>query len=429
MDLLEYQAKELFREVGIPVLPAQRIEDPANLKRLQIPYPVVLKSQVHSGGRGKAGGVRFANNTIDAIAAARTIFNLPIQGEYPQVILAEAHYDAQQEFFLAIAIDFRRKRPVLLGSAQGGMDLEEALEQMQQVLVDEEFSPYYARRLALMIGLHGQQMLAVSEVIEKMYQLLVEKDLNSVEINPLGIDANGEIMALDGKIQANDRALGRHLDLVALSKLASEDPAETDSDAVPQLLDWNQEGGNIGLVCNGKNLALATWDLLVLDKGKLAGCAVVAEETGGNLLPDLQTLPPQWNWAEQLKQAIAQLVEDKETEVVLVNLLGCPQVTPAIGEAIASWFQPTSTTTPPKPSSEERLNRPTATVSRSTRSRRTGRNRPPQSSPPQFVVRLAGADLEGMQESLATLPIFLTNDLEAAVRQTIFLAKGNTEKR
>jgi succinyl-CoA synthetase beta subunit len=92
MDLLEYQAKELFREVGIPVLPSQRIDRPTDLKALRIPYPVVLKSQVSVGNRGKAGGIRFVENTIDAIAAARTIFNLPISGEYPQVLLAEANY-------------------------------------------------------------------------------------------------------------------------------------------------------------------------------------------------------------------------------------------------------------------------------------------------------------------------------------------------
>lgn len=99
MDLLEYQAKELFRRVGIPTLPSQTIAEPRQIKQLRIPYPVVLKSQVRAGGRGKAGGVRFVANTIDAIAAARSIFNLSILREYPEVILAEAHYNAEREFF------------------------------------------------------------------------------------------------------------------------------------------------------------------------------------------------------------------------------------------------------------------------------------------------------------------------------------------
>ena len=102
MDLLEYQAKEIFAQVGIPILPSQPIHEPGGLKRLNIPYPIVLKSQVRAGGRGKAGGVKFVANTIDAIAAAHAIFHLPIAGEYPEVILAEARYNPQQEIFLAI---------------------------------------------------------------------------------------------------------------------------------------------------------------------------------------------------------------------------------------------------------------------------------------------------------------------------------------
>ena len=142
MDLLEYQAKELFSRIGIPVLPSQTVKEPRELKQLQIPYPVVLKSQVRAGGRGKAGGIKFVGNTIDAIAAARTIFNLSILGEYPEFILAEAQYDAQKEFFLAIVLDYKLKLPVLLGSAQGGVNVPLLLDNLQQVVVATEFSPF-----------------------------------------------------------------------------------------------------------------------------------------------------------------------------------------------------------------------------------------------------------------------------------------------
>ena len=108
MNLLEYQAKELFQEVGIPVLPSQTLDRASGLKRLQIPYPIVLKSQVPTGGRGQVGGVRFVENTIDAIAAARAIFNLPILGQCPQILLAEARYNVEQELFLAIVLDYQR---------------------------------------------------------------------------------------------------------------------------------------------------------------------------------------------------------------------------------------------------------------------------------------------------------------------------------
>src|SRR4028118_754338 len=227
MDLLEYQAKALFREVGIPVLPSQRIDHPRDLKRLQIPYPVVLKSQVPTGGRGKAGGIRFVENTIDAIAAARTIFNLPILGQYPQVLLAEARYDAEREFYLAVILDYALGRPVLLGSSQGGINVEAVMEHMQRVVVDQEFSPFYARRLALKMGLQGNLIESVSGIVQKMYQLFVQKDLDLVEINPLAISSTGEVMALDGKITVNDHALGRHSELATLaSKIANSNTGQ-----------------------------------------------------------------------------------------------------------------------------------------------------------------------------------------------------------
>ena len=217
MELLEYQAKELFRMVSIPILPSQTIKDSRKIKQLQIPYPVVLKSQVKSGGRGKAGGVRFVANTIDAIAAARTIFNLSILGEYPEVILAEAHYNAEREFFLAIVIDYDLKCPVLLGSAFGGMNVDLLLANLQQVVINTEFSLFHARRLAAKMGLPGELICSVSEIIAKMYRLLQEKDLDLIEINPLGVNKQGKLMALDGKITINDYALARQPIIETLS--------------------------------------------------------------------------------------------------------------------------------------------------------------------------------------------------------------------
>jgi succinyl-CoA synthetase beta subunit len=269
MDLLEYQAKELFREVGIPVLPSQRIDRPTDLKALRIPYPIVLKSQVSVGNRGKAGGIRFVENTIDAIAAARTIFNLPILGEYPKVLLAEAKYNTSQEFYLAIVIDRLACRPVLLGSTDGGMNIHAILNQIQQVVVYEEFSSFYARRLALKMGLQGDLMLAVSEIIEKMYVLMRDQDLDLVEINPLGIDRNGAVMALDGKISVNHYAVGRHPNLkpwqvvdVARNRLGTLSPLFTNI-------------GNISILCSGNGLALAMLDGIAQGGGQVAQCIVV----------------------------------------------------------------------------------------------------------------------------------------------------------
>ena len=269
MDLLEYQAKELFREVGIPVLPSQRIDRPTDLKALRIPYPVVLKSQVSVGNRGKAGGIRFVENTIDAIAAARTIFNLPILGECPKVLLAEAKYNTSQEFYLAIVIDRLACRPVLLGSCDGGMNIHAILNQIHQVVVYEEFSSFYARRLALKMRLQGDLMLAVSEIIEKMYILMRSQDLDLVEITPLGVDRDGAVMALDGKISVNHHAVGRHPNLqpwqvvdVARNRLGTLSPLFTNV-------------GNISILCSGNGLALAMLDGIAQGGGQVAQCIVV----------------------------------------------------------------------------------------------------------------------------------------------------------
>jgi succinyl-CoA synthetase beta subunit len=290
MDLLEYQAKELFRQIGIPVLPSQRIDRPTDLKALRIPYPVVLKSQVSVGNRGKAGGVRFVENTIDAIAAARTIFNLPILGEYPQVLLAEAKYNTSQEFYLAIGIDRLACRPVLLGSIAGGMNINAVIDRIQQVVVYEEFSSFYARRLALKMGLEGELMLAVSDIIEKMYRLMQSQDLDLIEINPLGVDRNGRVMALDGKISVNPHAVGRHqhsiqwqvLDVAKNLPASAYTGSESLALSVPTVERRSKVlsplftgSGNISILCSGTGLALAMLDGIAQGGGEVAKCIVV----------------------------------------------------------------------------------------------------------------------------------------------------------
>ncbi|HEY9747428.1 MAG TPA: ATP-grasp domain-containing protein, partial [Allocoleopsis sp.] len=321
MDLLEYQAKELFREMGIPVLSSQRIDHPKDLKGLKIPYPVVLKSQVRAGGRGKAGGIKFVENTIDAIAAAQTIFNLPIMGEYPEVLLAEAKYDANQEFYLAVAIDPSARRPILLGSQHGGVRLESSLEKMQQVMVDQEFSPFYARRLALKMGLQGALIQSVSAVVEKMYQLFVQRDLDLVEINPLGISIKGEVMALDGKVTANDDALNRHPDLAQLAVKRSQRMKETVAQSagqygrfakLPFLIEM--EGGNIGILCNGAGLTMTTLDLVHQAGGKPANLLNIGRDFYSDRMP--AALP------ERIEQGLELMLRDKSARVILVNLLG-----------------------------------------------------------------------------------------------------------
>ncbi|MBZ8183010.1 ATP-grasp domain-containing protein [Oscillatoria salina] len=419
MELLEYQAKELFRGVGIPVLPSQRIDNPRDIRRLQLDYPIVLKSQVRVGGRGKAGGIRFVENTIDAIAAARTILNLAIAGEYPQVLLAEARYDAQREFFLAVVLDYQLKRPVLLGSIQGGIDVDAVVEKMTKVAIEDEFSPFYARRLASRMGLQGELLQSVSEIIQKMYDLFVFKDLDLVEINPLGVSKDGELMALDGKITVNDYSLGRHPDLISLadseqiSALTSEKILFQPAQSLPLSLKskWVNKAGNVGIISNSVGLALATWDLLCQD-GSVPNCCAIVDD--GEI-------------ATQLELAIAQLSEDiEELQVVLVNILSDSVTATKVGEAIADYLLPDFNETRAS-RSEDRLERPTAVVSRSRRENREPQIKPqPENQPPQFVIRVVGGELDSIRERLTAMPVHWTDSLEEAVNLTVSLSNPET---
>jgi succinyl-CoA synthetase beta subunit len=416
MDLLEYQAKELFRHIGIPVLPSQRIDHPADLKRLEIPYPVVLKSQVPTGGRGRAGGVRFVENTIDAIAAARSIFNLPILGRYPQVLLAESRYDAEQEVYLAVILDYALGRPVLLGSRQGGIDVEAVMAHMQKVVVEQEFSSFYARRLALKMGLQGQLIESVSGIIQKMYQLFLQKDLDLVEINPLAINSRGEVMALDGKISANDSALGRHAELATLASNMPESYPNRVSD-----LSWTDTEGNIGILCNDTCLAAATLDLVYQEKGKPASCLIL----DGYASWDVQAASSP---VQQLQSALKQITEAKGIKVILVNILSSGSASEQVAQVIANYLA-SKCEEGSVIKAAERAERPTGLTSRSHRVHHNGSPTLSKQSVsltqlPHFVIRIVGGKIDSAKERLATIPVHWMDNLDEAVAQAISLANS-----
>lgn len=392
MDLLEYQVKEWFREIGIPVLPSQRIDHPTDLKRLKIRYPVVLKSQVHAGERVKAGGVRVVETTIDAIAAAQTIFNLPIWGELPEVLLAESKYDGQQEFYLAVVLDTAVCRPVLLGCKEADIDWETAGERMQHVVVKQEFSPFYARRLALKMGLQGTLMQSVSSVLEKMYQLFVQKDLDLVEINPLAVNASGQVMALNGKVSINERAMNRHPEIVEMAvKIANRHSSHNSN-----LLDWNglEKHRKIGLLGNGTGSIMATSDLVIDAGGKLGNCLNLRHAFVTDTLPT--------TFCDRLAKGLNILAADTSTEVILINLLGSIPQAEEVVEIIAKFVQYDNSDNVSKIRRESDL--------------------------PRLVVRLAGSDFNVVKELLAKLnrgnALIMVEDLDEAVAEAVRLAKS-----
>ena len=407
MELLEYQAKKLFKMVGIPVLPSQTIRDPRKIKQLQIPYPVVLKSQVSSGGRGKAGGVRFVSNTIDAIAATRTIFNLSILGEYPEVILAEAHYNAVKELFLAVVLDYDRSGPVLLGSAFGGMNVDSLLANLQQVVVESEFSLFYARRLAASMGLSGKLICSVAEIIAKMYRLFSETDLDLIEINPLGINERGELMALDGKISINDNALARQPILDSLSFSQQQQQANyhnllrTNKDFSQiswRWLDWHDSTGQVAIICNSFDSALLTWDLFKQGRATPA-CALLIENSLTKEVDDLSL------YSQKLLEALIEIENVAGIKAILVNIWETDAVNRQILETINDYC--TSRTVSIEPT--------LAPASNAT----------PATKP--LVLRLLNEDrLNDLKMSQTT---YLFSNLEAAISKAIAIAKSESKEK
>ncbi|RAM52914.1 MAG: succinate--CoA ligase subunit beta [Hapalosiphonaceae cyanobacterium JJU2] len=409
MELLEYQVKEWFRTIGIPVLPSQKIDHPTDLKRLKIKYPIVLKSQVHAGERAKAGGVRFAETTIDAIAAAQNIFNLPILGELPEVLLAEAKYNAEQEFFLAVVLDTAVCRPILLGCKEADIDWESAGKKMQHVVVEQEFSPFYARRLALKMGLQGTLMQSVSIIVEKMYQLFIEKDLDLVEINPLGVDASGQVMALNGSVNVNERAIARHPDITEMARKMTHRHSSVEFNK--RLSEWDavELHGKIGILGNGTGSVLATLDLVVNAGGKPGVCLNLRHAFPTDTLPT--------TFRDRLDKAINILAADKSIQVILINFLGSVPQSGEIAEVIANLVQ-----------HHKNEIKTQALRSHSNKSRR-------ENNLPRLVVRLAGSEFNAARKYLTALKvpsdvsIVVVENLDEAVAEAVNLAKATAQRK
>lgn len=277
MDLYEYQGKELFRRFGIPVSEGRLATTPEEARAAaeEIGGQVVVKAQVLTGGRGKAGGVKLAEDPVDAEAKARDILGLDINGHIVRKLWIEQASEIAKEYYLSITFDRGTKQPLYMLTSEGGIEIEQVAEENPEALsrlhVDplEGFQPYQARRLIYGSGIEdpGEQKQILA-IVEKLYRCFVESDAMLCEINPLIVTPDGEVRALDSKFTVDDSALFRHPDIAEMRDVEAADPQERF--AREKGVTYVKLDGNVGILGNGAGLSMSTVDVVVVAGGKPA---------------------------------------------------------------------------------------------------------------------------------------------------------------
>jgi succinyl-CoA synthetase beta subunit len=277
VDLYEYQGKQLFRRFGIPVSEGRLAKTPEEARAAaeELGGPVVVKAQVLTGGRGKAGGVKLANDPADAEAKARDILGLDINGHVVRKLWIEQASDIAKEYYLSITFDRGTKQPLFMLTTEGGVEIEQVADENPDALarlhVDplEGFQPYQARRLIYGAGIDdpGEQKQLLG-IIEKLYGCFVGSDAMLTEINPLIVTPSGEVRALDSKFTVDDSALFRHPDIAEMRDVEAADPQERL--AREKGVTYVKLDGEVGILGNGAGLSMSTVDVVVVAGGRPA---------------------------------------------------------------------------------------------------------------------------------------------------------------
>src|SRR5262245_20226255 len=320
MKIHEYQAKAILAHHGVPVPRGEVVfkaaDAEAAAKRLGGDI-VVVKAQIHAGGRGKGGGVKLAKSPGEAAQLENHMIGMTLvthqtgpEGRVVSRVLVEEGLKMTRELYLSIVLDRASGKPVMMASADGGMDIEEVAaktpERIHRVYIEPGVGlvPFEARQLGFAIGLDGAQVNKAVKLMAALYQAFVATDASLVEINPLVVTANGDLIALDAKVNFDDNALYRHPDLKDLRDLGEEDSLEIEASKFS--LNYIHLDGNIGCMVNGAGLAMATMDIIKLAGGEPANFLDVGG--GAN--------------AEQIRNAFKILMSDKNVKAVLINIFG-----------------------------------------------------------------------------------------------------------
>jgi succinyl-CoA synthetase beta subunit len=280
MKIHEYQAKGLLKKYGIPIQDGVTIEDLAQAEAAieQVNKDLgatrfVIKAQVHAGGRGKGGGVKFSPDRASALENIRNILGMTLvthqtgaEGRLVKKVMVGEALDIKQEFYAAITLDRSKGMDVFMVSSEGGMEIEEVARTSPEKIVKEAvvpgfgLRPFQARRLAMALGLEGNAAKQAVGMFQKLYTLYRELDCSIVEINPLVVTEQGDLVALDAKINFDDNALYLHPDVEAMRDLDEEDPSEVE--AGKYHLNYIKLDGNVGCLVNGAGLAMSTMDII-----------------------------------------------------------------------------------------------------------------------------------------------------------------------
>ncbi|MDX6475036.1 MAG: succinyl-CoA synthetase beta subunit, partial [Gaiellaceae bacterium] len=277
MDLYEYQGKQLFKQFGIPVSEGRLAATPEEARTAaeELGGPVVVKAQVLTGGRGKAGGIKLADDPGDAEQKAKDIIGLDIRGHVVEKLWIETASDIAKEYYLSVTFDRGLKQPLFMFTTQGGVEIEEVAANDPDALVRlhvdplEGFQPWIARRLVYGAGVEdaGEQK-QIADNIGKLYRCFVECDAMLAEINPLIVTPDGEVKALDSKFTVDDSALYRHPDIAEFRDTSAADPFE--AFAREKGVTYVKLDGDVGILGNGAGLAMSTVDVVVVAGGRPA---------------------------------------------------------------------------------------------------------------------------------------------------------------
>ena len=311
MNLHEYQGKELFARYGLPVLPGQVAGTPEEARDVaaSIGGLVVIKAQVQAGGRGKAGGVKLAKTPDEAFDKARDILALTIKGLPVRKVLVAQAADIAKEYYCAVVLDREKKAPLVMLSAEGGMDIEEVARTAPEKLVrfhvpQEGLRPYMARNLMRPLFPDFKQASQAADILLKLYRVFSEGDCSLTEINPLAVTTDGRVLALDAKVILDDNAEFRHRDWDSWRDPADETPGERL--AREKGLSYVKLEGDIGCVVNGAGLAMATMDLVKHYGGEPANFL----DIGGSSNP------------EKVTAALKIITGDGNVRGILFNIFG-----------------------------------------------------------------------------------------------------------